>query len=97
MKLTKKTYPMGDMQACYWTDEESGQMFLSLLPQGLEDCYPARRTTVRTQEFEHVAFRFPAWQAGSLCHVAIAECAQGTAAGRTLKHGPCTASLRYVA
>ena len=96
MKLTKKTYRMGDMHACYWTDADSGQMFLALLPQGLEDCYPSRRITVQTQEFEHVAFRFPAWQAGSLCHVAIAECAQGTAAGRTLKHGPCTASLRYV-
>ena len=89
LNLRKIRYELGDMIAQYLIDDESGQVSLALLPDGMKDSYDERRYLTDTYEYTHAPFRVPAWSAGHLCHLALGGFPQSTGAGGgTMKHGP---------
>ena len=89
LNLRKIRYELGDMIAQYLIDDESGQVSLALLPEGMQDAYDERRYLTDTYEYAHAPFRVPAWSAGHLCHLALGGFPQSTGAGGgTMKHGP---------
>ena len=89
LNLRKIRYELGDMIAQYLIDDESGQVSLALLPEGMQDAYDERRYLTDTYEYVHAPFRVPAWSAGHLCHLALGGFPQSTGAGGgTMKHGP---------
>lgn len=96
MQLKKTSYILDDIRLDYWLDEDTGHVFMTLLPSDVAARYPERRLTLQTPELVSAGIAVDGWHAGSLCHVSLRHLPQSNGAGNTLKHGVATAALRFV-
>lgn len=95
MDLSFKSYDCGSLVCLYTHDRDSGHIALSLLPRGMQPAYASRREWLDIPELRSAGLTCPAWEVGSLCHLALLEAGQSSGAGFTMKHGPATRALRF--
>lgn len=88
--MKTKDYQLGEICLRYLFDDEEKHVSMLLLPEGKDSCFEERRT-----EMTYPGGSCPAWEIGSLCHLALNHHPQGNGAGGTLKYGTSTELLEF--
>lgn len=84
-------YVLGEINLRYLIDENTQHISMVLLPTGMESCFEDRREILQLRS--NIC---PAWDVGTLCHLALRHHAQGNGAGNTLKYGESTNKLKFI-